>query len=44
MTQYFGIIEAGLTLAIVFGVGIWQLRSVNKSIAEDKAKAEQESE
>jgi hypothetical protein len=39
MTKYFGLIEAGLTLLIVFGIGFWQLRSINKSIAEDKAKA-----
>ncbi len=38
MTGYFGIIEAGLTLALVFGWGFWQLRSLKKMETEDKAK------
>lgn len=42
MTGYFGIIEAGLTLALVFGWGFWQLRSLKKMQAEDKAKKDDE--
>ena len=38
MTGYLGLIEVVLTLAVVFGFGIWQLRSVSKSQAEDRAK------
>ncbi len=37
MKGYFGIIEAGLTLAIVFGFGFWQLRSLRKTTSDDPA-------
>lgn len=42
MTGYLGLIELVLTVALVFGFGLWQLRSVTKSQAEDRAKAEAE--
>jgi hypothetical protein len=42
MKGYFGIIEAGLTLAIVFGFGLWQLRSLAKMKADDDAKKDDE--
>jgi hypothetical protein len=38
MKGYFGIIEAGLTLALVFGFGFWQLRSLKKMESDDKPK------
>ena len=38
MTGYLGLIELVLTVALVFGFGLWQLRSVTKSQAEDRAK------
>ena len=40
MTGYLGLIELVLTVALVFGFGLWQLRSVTKSQAEDRAQAE----
>ena len=40
MTGYLGLIELVLTVALVFGFGFWQLRSVTKSQAEDRAQAE----
>jgi hypothetical protein len=42
MKGYFGIIEAGLTLALVFGFGFWQLRSLKKMQTDDKAKKDDE--
>ena len=42
MTGYLGLIELVLTIVIVFGIGWWQIRSVNRSIAEDKAKEDSE--
>ncbi len=38
-----GLIELGLTLAAVFGFGLWQLRSVTRSIADDRSTAENKS-
>ena len=42
MTGYLGLIELVLTVALVFGFGFWQLRSVTKSQVEDRAKEEAE--
>jgi hypothetical protein len=42
MKGYFGIIEAGLTLALVFGFGFWQLRALKKMQTDDKAKKDDE--
>ena len=42
MKGYFGIIEAGLTLAIVFGFGFWQLYSLKTMKADDKVKKDEE--
>ena len=36
----YGLIELVLTAAIVLGVGLWQLRSVSRSIADDKQKSD----
>ncbi len=36
MKGYFGIIEAGLTLLIVFGFGFWQLRSLRTMKSDDQ--------
>ena len=40
MTGNLGLIELVLTVALVFGFGFWQLRSVTKSQAEDCATKE----
>jgi hypothetical protein len=40
VTGYFGLVELVLVFGIIFGIGFWQLRSINRSIAEDKAKAD----
>ncbi len=43
MKGYFGIIEAGLTLAIVFGFGFWQLRSLKRMKPDDQpAKSDED--
>ncbi len=36
--KYYSIIEMGFTGAVVLGFAIWQLVSVNREIARDKAK------
>lgn len=36
--KYYSLIEMGLTGAIVLGFAIWQIVSVNREIARDKAK------
>lgn len=35
--RFYSLIEMGFTALVVFGVGIWQLVSINRSIARDKA-------
>ena len=41
--KYYSIIEMGFTGAVVLGFAIWQLVSINREIAKDKAaKAERE--
>ena len=37
--KYYSLIEIGFTLAVVLGVAIWQLISVNRAIAKDKEDA-----
>ncbi len=37
MSGKLGLIELVLTLALVFGWGFWQLRSLNKMKSEDRA-------
>ena len=37
--EYYSLIEIGFTLAVVLGVAIWQLISVNRAIAKDKEDA-----
>lgn len=36
--KYYSIIEMGFTGAVVLGFAIWQLVSVNREIAKDKAQ------
>ena len=40
MKPYLGLIELLLTLAIVVAFGFWQLRSVARAQAEDRARDE----
>jgi len=39
-TRYLGLIELTMTAVLVLGFGLYQLRSVNRSIAEDRKRAE----
>jgi hypothetical protein len=36
----YGLIEMGFTGAVVLGFAVWQLVSVNREIAKDRAKSE----
>lgn len=40
VSENFGWIEIVLFAAISLGFGLWQLRSINREIAKDKAEAE----
>ncbi|MCX7282613.1 MAG: hypothetical protein NTX28_00975 [Novosphingobium sp.] len=41
VSENFGWIEIVLFAAIALGFGVWQLRSINREIAKDKAAAEE---
>jgi len=38
--RYYGLIELVLVMALVLGFGLWQLRSVNRALAESRREAE----
>ena len=38
--KYYSLIEMAFTLMVVFGIGLWELRSVNRAIADDKRARE----
>lgn len=42
MQKYYGLIEAGFTALIVFGLGFWQLWSLRDSKRDRKRKSESE--
>ncbi len=37
-SKFYSLIEMGFTGAVVLGIAIWQLVSINREIAKDKAK------
>ena len=39
--KYYGLVEMAFFGVVVLGFGFWQLRSINREIAKDKAKSEE---
>lgn len=40
--KYYGLVELVLVAGLALGFGVWQLRSVNKALAESRRDAEAE--
>lgn len=39
--RYYGLVELVLVVGLVFGFGIWQLRSVNRALERSRREAEE---